>query len=173
MRWFLTVAFCIFGGIAPSVASDAHRHAGAHQHGHGRVNIAIEGQRLNIEIEAPGSDIVGFEHEAKTDKEKTAMTAARAQLANGAQLFEFPAAAGCQPETASVEVEGEGEHREFHASYAFKCTAMNKLTQIGFSYFKRFPLAEELDIAVASEKGQLKLEATPKKPTISLGALKK
>ena len=62
----------IVGSIALT-ADTKHREAGAHAHGHGKVNIAIEGQRLSIELEAPGADIVGFEHEAKTAAEKAAV----------------------------------------------------------------------------------------------------
>ena len=49
-----------------SVRAEEHRELGAHEHGHGTLNIALEGSRLTMELEAPGVDIVGFEHAAST-----------------------------------------------------------------------------------------------------------
>ena len=71
------------------------RQAGAHEHGRGTLNIALEGSRLSMELEAPGADIVGFEHKAKTQKQKAAVEKAKKQLAAPQALFELPAAAGC------------------------------------------------------------------------------
>ena len=60
----------VFAGIvtciAFSAAGEEHRQLGAHVHGHGRLNIAIEDKTVSIELEARGADIVGFEHEAAT-----------------------------------------------------------------------------------------------------------
>ena len=43
----------------------SERSLGAHQHGHGRVNLVLDGQDLWLELEAPGADIVGFEHQRR------------------------------------------------------------------------------------------------------------
>ena len=61
----------------------------------GTLNIAIEGARLTMELEAPGADIVGFEHKAKTEQQKAAVEKAKQQLAEPQALFKLPAAAGC------------------------------------------------------------------------------
>ena len=70
-----------FGLVAAAGAGHAQqRQAGAHEHGRGTLNIALEGTRLTMELEAPGADIVGFEHKAKTQKQTTAVEKAEAQL---------------------------------------------------------------------------------------------
>ena len=69
----------IFGGaVAPVVA--AERELGAHLHGHGTVNLVIEGSTVWIELEAPGSDIVGFERAAQSAEEIATVAGARALL---------------------------------------------------------------------------------------------
>lgn len=72
---------------APALADDGHRELGAHVHGHGTLNIAVETTRVELELEAPGMDIVGFEHEAKTAEHKAAIEAAKAKLKDPLSFF--------------------------------------------------------------------------------------
>jgi hypothetical protein len=89
------------------------RQLGAHEHGRGTLDIALDGARLGLQLEAPGMDIVGFEHAASTDKQKTAVEAAKKRLAAPQALFELPAAAGCVLKEAKVAVEPE-DHDQGH-----------------------------------------------------------
>src|SRR5579883_1715644 len=75
--------------------AQSHRQLGAHEHGHGRLNIAIDGKTLSMELEVPGADIVGFEHDANTEEQKAAADGAKARLANGLSLFQPDPVAGC------------------------------------------------------------------------------
>lgn len=91
-------------------AQAEQRQLGAHEHGHGALNIAIEGNRVEIELEVPGADIVGFEHAATTPEQKAQVAEAEAQLEDALKQFVLPAAASCRLAKADVEVEAEGEH---------------------------------------------------------------
>jgi hypothetical protein len=88
------------------------RQLGAHEHGRGTLNIALEGARLSMELEAPGMDIVGFEHAPSTDKQKAAVEFAKRRLAAPQALFELPAAAGCAPKETKVAIEAEDHDHE-------------------------------------------------------------
>jgi hypothetical protein len=96
-----------FAGVTSGVGHAQQRQAGAHEHGRGTLNIALEGSRLSMELEVPGADIVGFEHEAKTQKQKAAVAAAKKQLAAPQTLFELPATAGCALKDAKVAFQAE------------------------------------------------------------------
>jgi hypothetical protein len=97
------------------------RQLGAHEHGRGTLNIALEGARLSMELEAPGMDIVGFEHAPSTDKQKAAVEFAKRRLAAPQALFELPAAAGCVPKETKVAIEAEDhDHGEEHGHDAAK-----------------------------------------------------
>ncbi len=87
------LAFAVAGSTGPAAAQQ--RELGAHEHGKGTLNIALEGSRLTMELEAPGVDIVGFEHKAKSAKDKAVVANAKKQLAKPLALFKLPAAAGC------------------------------------------------------------------------------
>ena len=175
---------------APTFAADEHRELGAHEHGRGTLNIAVEGNKISMELEVPGVDIVGFEHAAKSRKEKAAVEKAKTQLAAALTLFALPAAAKCRVTEAKIEVEAgdhdhdakaetkadkgaarsEG-HSEFHAQYALECAAPGNVTAIEFGYFRAFAGAEKLTVNVITPKGQSKFEVTRTTPSLSLAGM--
>lgn len=95
-----SAAMLTFSGFA--LAAEEHRELGPHQHGHGKVTIAVEGNTVAIELDAPGMDIVGFEHAAQSDADKQAVDAAKAKLADPLVVLGVPAAAKCKVESANV-----------------------------------------------------------------------
>jgi len=173
--------------IAFSASAEEHRQLGAHIHGHGRLNIAIEDKTMSIELEVPAADIVGFEHEPETPEQKAVLEDAKAKLAAGLSLFTPAPAAGCVQKMAGVKAEAEHEdaeheeeheahdaghqHSEFHAEYAFECPSPSQLTSMTFDYFKVFPKAEELDTSLISPKGQASFEVKRDKPSLDLSGM--
>ena len=182
--------------VAPLVSA-AEREHGAHEHGVGQLNVAIEGDEVEIELIAPGADIVGFEHEAETEADKAAVAEAAALLADGPAIFVFPDGAACALEEAEVEsalLEGEhahedhadekhaheehaheehageeGEsHSEFHAHYHFECGNPGALDHIEVRYFEHFPNAEELDVQTITDDGQGAQELTAEAARLDL-----
>ena len=94
----------LVGGLLTALAWTAHaeerRELGAHEHGHAKLNLAIDGAELAMEIEAPGMDVLGFEHPAEAEQDKAAVEAAKATLAEPLTLFVPSAAAGWRPPAA-------------------------------------------------------------------------
>lgn len=115
----ITVAVTTAAGVCAHAES---RELGAHEHGQGALNIAIEGGVILMEFEAPGADIVGFEYEARSAEDRAAVDAAIAALAKPLDLFTPPAGAGCVVTTANVALITEGdehdEHGDEHANHA-------------------------------------------------------
>lgn len=83
-------------------AADEHNHdhdhehgsLDAHEHGVGRLNAVLDGKALELELESPAMNLVGFEHLATTDADKAKLAAARKQLEQPLVLFSLPKAAG-------------------------------------------------------------------------------
>ncbi len=174
-----------------------HRQLGPHVHGHGRFNIAIEGKTVSMELEVPGHDIVGFEHEPSTPDQKQALAKAKAKLADVFALFRVPPAAGCSLKSADIKTGAEHEdeheheeeanhadhgsagnheehehhHSEFHVEYSLECSSPSRLTSMTFDYFAAFPGAQELDIAVISPKGQSSFEVKRNEPHLDLAGI--
>lgn len=181
------LAFCVCAlamtpGFAAEDADHDHDHdheheheeargLDAHVHGHGVFNIAVEDGELHMELEAPGADIVGFEHAPESEEDKAAVAAAMAKLNDPLSLFIPSAAAGCALEEADVElhVEEETGHSEFHAVYHIDCADLAAVEAMAFPYFTEFPGAEELDVTVVSDKGQKAYEVERDAPDLDLG----
>jgi Protein of unknown function (DUF2796) len=175
-------------------SAQEHRQLGAHVHGHGHLNMAIEGKKLSMELEVPGSDIVGFEHEPSTPEQKAAVQEAKTKLANALVLFGPAQPAGCALDEVNIVVEAEhGEeheheheahdgaaghadeaghqHSEFHANYSMTCSSISKLTSLTLEYFNDFSGAQELDVSAIGPKGQSSFEIKRDKPTIDLAGI--
>ena len=190
----LAAAVIVIGLGSQAWAQDEpQRQLGAHAHGQGKLSVAIERRSVGMELEVPGSDIVGFEHAAKTAEQKAAVTKARAALAKPLALFKLPDAAGCKLGSAKVKLVGGGAHdhghghghgkpgdaakakeaaahSEFHAEYTLTCTRPDLIQAIDFDYFKTFAGAGALDVTMIGPKGQSSHKVTREKPRIEFKA---
>jgi hypothetical protein len=166
----LFVALC----CAPAGAQVERQH-GAHVHGSATMNLALDGDTLEIELEAPGMDIVGFEHAARDPAQEAALADAIATL-QAADWLILPAAAACTLSTASVHTRGykadepehahahahvehghdgaDDDHSEFHGTLAWSCARPAALDAIEVRLGGRFPALERLTVVVLSDHGQ-------------------
>jgi hypothetical protein len=108
----LALPFCLALPIM-SEAQEAKRQLGTHEHGKGFLNMALEGNRLTVELQAPGSDIARSETKPDTPERKAAVAAAIATLEKPLDLFRLPAEAGCTMTSAKARmtVIGEDDHK--------------------------------------------------------------
>ena len=193
MRQGTLIAAIILGFTAFQASAESKRQMDAHQHGHGKLNLAVEGQTLQMELEVPGVDIVGFEHAARSASDQAKVKIGKKKLFEPLALFSLPTAAECKITSSSVMVEGENEtrgsghdahghshdekhhedgdsesHSEFHAEYTFTCSNVNAITEIAFPYFDAFPNSEELAVTIITDKSQKAFEVTRKNPVINM-----
>ena len=77
-----------------NIQAAEYRHHEAHEHGVAQMNVAFEGNELYIELISPAANIVGFEHQPRTQDQKAAVKAAIKKLEAGEKLFAFPSGAG-------------------------------------------------------------------------------
>ena len=124
----------------------------AHQHGLGKMNIVQDQNSLLLEIELPGFDVVGFEHEAKNKEDIKAVKASLRLLNNPKNIFEVPNDANCKAIKSEAEILSEGNHTEFVARYVLKCKNINKIDKIKILYFSNFNNGKKLNINVVGEK---------------------
>lgn len=169
--------------LALPALAEEHRQLGPHVHGQGTLDIAIEGNKIEMELVAPGMDIVGFEHVATTDAQKAAVEKAKAKLTDVLSVFKLPEAAKCKTQSASVESRkethqpgekddddkpGEPQHSEFHATYTITCEAPESVTGMETAYFSDFAGGQLLTVNVTTPKGQTQAQMTRDKPTLDL-----
>jgi hypothetical protein len=163
---------------------DEHGSLSAHEHGVGRLNAALDGQTLELELESPAMNLVGFEHAATSDADKAKVAAVRAQLEKPLVLFNLPKAAGCVVATQELESplfgdkpdaddhdeeeakdghEHHHDHSEIHAHYQFSCSAPGALKTLDLAnIFNTFPATQKIQVQLISPSGQQGVEVTAK-----------
>lgn len=174
----------VVAGIVACIgaAGAADREHGAHVHGVSQLNVAVEGRTIEIELVSPASDIVGFEHAAKTHAEKKAVERASETLSQGKTIFVFPADGQCAAEDVDVRSTLEatrethhGEHAhdrkepahtpethaEFHVHYHFHCENPAAVTHLDVKLFDHFKTMREIEVQALTTRGQSAQELTP------------
>lgn len=192
----LALSFIALVAAMPALAEEP-RQLDAHEHGVGKLNIAIEGTTVAMALEAPGADIVGFEYAAKSDADLAAIEQAVATLGAPLELFVLPEASACTVTRSEAELESEDEHdehgeehdddhaneaqedqaddadeaghTEFHAEYTLNCENPDALTEITFSYFEAFPNAQEVEVQIITASGAQAFEVERATPVLNLG----
>jgi hypothetical protein len=179
--------------LAAAQAHDDHKHGslGKHEHGVATLNVALEGSTLEIELQSPAMNIVGFEHAASSEADKKTVAAARALLEKPQALFSLPAAAGCSlsenevrsPLFGNAEAdhdhdhdhdehadgdEHHHEHSDIDADYSFTCKQPGELKTLDLSaFYKQFPATQKINVQLIGPSGQQGVESTPANPRLS------
>ena len=114
MRPATALAATFLAGAAFAASDGEHREHDAHEHGHGALDIVVEGEELVIELRIPAVNVVGFEHAPKDDAEREAVRQALVPFGDAASLFVLPAEAECEVEEAEAAIVSMG-HEDEHA----------------------------------------------------------
>ncbi|WP_285424334.1 DUF2796 domain-containing protein [Pseudomonas sp. efr-133-TYG-103a] len=173
--------------LAMTHAADEHDHdhehgsLGAHVHGVARLDMALDGRTLELELDTPAMNIVGFEHVATTDADKMKLALARETLLKPHGLFSIPEAAGCtvvkqqlnSPLFGDKDDEhdhGDGDdhdHAEIHGHYQLTCNVPNVLNKLDLTQlFKSFPATQTVQVQLVTPKRQMGAEVRPSNPVV-------
>lgn len=160
---------------------EEHGSLGAHEHGVGRLDVALDGRTLELQFDSPAMNIVGFEHEATSDDDKAKVANARELLLKPNALFNIPDAANCSATSVKLSSPlfgdkqdeqgkndaGDHEHSEIHGRYAFTCDAPATLKKLDLSnIFNTFPHTRKLQVQLISPSGQSGAEVIAANPVL-------
>ena len=182
---------------------DGHHHHNqqqAHLHGLAEVTLALEGNIMEVVLDSPAANIVGFEHVAATPEQRRVVADARAILESPSRLFVFngtrcelkqldvdvSAVLGDEDNklTASERKESKHHHHdksghshsdhqthsEVAARYQFDCKQGSELTAVSLGFIKHFPGIETLKAMWVTDSHQGSAELTATSDTIYLAA---
>ena len=169
---FFSLFFLCFSSLAEK---RSHK---AHVHGEGTFTLVIERHVLEIEMEIPADDIVGFEHTATTKEQKQQVRRAEDELKQAGKMIFLPKEAQCTTMTIDVKSslsEEEGDHHEaeeethaeFHVTYSFGCEVPKFLSWVRLDVFNTFSSLKELNGQAVTMDGQFSMELTPRKNTFT------
>ena len=108
--------------IPPVSAQQGHRQHDAHVHGHAQLNLVVSGQMLQVELESPSNNLLGFEHRARSEQDRKVLQQALAVLNEPAEWLQPDPAAACQLQdieiqSALLKTDHDDEH-EKHKKHA-------------------------------------------------------
>lgn len=151
---------------APAEAASS---LGKHQHGSGELDVAFDGNLLELEWRSPAANLLGFEHAPRSDAQRAVVSRVQAQLGEAATLFGIPAAADCHlaesrldsplfaaaPSDEHEHEQPADTHSEVHARYRFTCQQPAALEALDLAeLFRRFPATEKLQVQLIGPHGQ-------------------
>ena len=199
-RLLLALPFALLPLVAAQ-AHDEHSHEhehehnhvhgslGAHEHGVARLDAVLEGNTLELELDSPAMNLVGFEHAAGSDADKAKVAAVRQQLEDPLALFALSKDAGCSHGTHELksplfgdaqaaadkdhdhadEHEHEHQHSDINAHYKLTCASPEKLAGIDLApLFKAFPATRKITVQLIGPNGQKGVEASPSQAMVAL-----
>ena len=172
---------CMIAACSLAPMALAADNPGAHEHGHARLQMAVEENRIDLMLNSPAYNLAGFEHGARSEAEKS-------RLADITRWLETTplvntAAADCRVTAAAVELGGEEEnhdgdthhedghhdeehhgeatHREYDVSQQLECNRIDADQEFTSALMERFEGMAELTIEWVSPSGQGSARLTP------------
>jgi len=165
-----------------SVATLATAHE-AHVHGVGKLDVALDGKTLSLHLDSPLVNLIGFEHAAKSTKDKQAAQDMARTLRNAATVFVTTPSAECkvsgvQLVSAAIEPVLLGEaavsktskpaghedhdgHADMDADFSFQCAYPERLQRIDVKLFEAFKGFNSIDVQLVTPKRQGAVKLTP------------
>ncbi|NMT62343.1 ZrgA family zinc uptake protein [Marinobacter orientalis] len=159
----------LFAAFSLPALSHAADNPGAHEHGHARLQIAVENNSIDLIFTSPAYNLAGFEHEARSDEEKNRL-AEISQWLDTTPLVNTEAA-DCRITGATVELGGqsgkedhdhhdhggdheESTHREYDVSQQLECDDTGARMTLTSALMEKFGNLEELAVEWVSPSGQ-------------------
>lgn len=148
------VVTSVFSIVTPLIAladsdhEQIHQH-GAHVHGAAILNWVMEGKTLQVSLQSPAMNMVGFEHRPDSDDEHQHVALMLENLNNTEKVVQLM---GGQCELLSTKIinpfEGVSDevmHAEITATYQFLCQAPSQLKTMTIELFDTFSRFERID----------------------------
>jgi hypothetical protein len=144
----------------------SHVQAAGHAHVHGvaKLDIAVEANKLTLQLDSPLDNLLGFERAPRTEAERKQADALVSRLKAAAGMFQIDPVAQCtltNVELASSALElghpdpsAEG-HADIDGSFEFDCVDATKAAWVDVGLFA-FARMQRLDVRVAMPRGQFK-----------------
>ena len=171
----------LFSALIVAPTAWAADNPGAHEHGHARLQLAVEDTRVELIFTSPAHNLAGFEHAAKTDAEKHRLANVRQWLSDNPLIN--TTSRDCVVDSVEVTLgsddsshghdahrhdnehshhdeeqhdhEANSEsHRDYEVSQQLQCNESLRGAALVTPLLAEFPALKELDIEWVSPEGQ-------------------
>ncbi len=190
IKSYSIIAALLFSPTLTAAPQSQHNHSGkhptpgqqAHLHGTAQLTLALEGNALEISLESPAINIVGFEHKATSEKHIEAVEKAKSDLESSG-LFLF-SGSDCNLKQAKVDISSvikqdkqhsdhhghkdHESHSEISANYSYECSKGEKLETVSVNLIPLFPAIETLEVMWLTSRQQGATQLTAKSKLIRI-----
>lgn len=166
-RWLLLPLSLLAGTVTAS------ENPGAHQHGHAGLSFAVGGNKVEVMFVSPAYNVVGFEHEARTEAQARALKEANDWF-TGTPFINTPDST-CTLISSEVHHSGQeqeqhlegnehedhgGGHSAYEVIQRLECPGVQDATTLSTPLTTRLERLEHLDVqwAGAMAQGATRLE---------------
>ena len=180
----------LLAALSPlNISAHEHEHEhslAAHVHGIATLDIALEGQVLELQLHSPAMNIVGFEYQPRSAADKKKVRAAERLLTNEQTLMSLTPAAGCALTSVTLDNDlteqqhsdhdhdhdhdhdqkhdaaEQQAHNDIAVHYVFHCATPQQLKHIDLAnFFSAFPATEKINVQLITEQAQQGAVLTP------------
>ncbi|MQQ99739.1 DUF2796 domain-containing protein [Glaciimonas soli] len=159
-----------------TLPANAHE---AHVHGVGTLDVATDGAQLNLHLDTPLMNLLGFEHPANSEKDQLAAKKMAQQLRAAGNIFITTTDAECkltsvklesaaltpallgEPVSAKKSITAPSEHADLNADFVFQCAHPERLKTIDVKLFSAFQGFQKINVQMVTPKKQLAATLTP------------
>jgi hypothetical protein len=154
--------------IVTALASENHREHDAHMHGHAKMTMALSGNVLELELDTPTMNLLGFEHRATSLDDKKKLKETVDFLSRPSNWMSIDNNTNCNLDSIHVDSSllvnddhgyEHSDHADFEIAVKYTCTNAQKLKSINFSgLFNKFQGLEEIDVEWLTDELQSSTE---------------
>lgn len=151
--------------------SDAagHEEHGAHVHGEAQLTLATDGGLLEIMLESPAANLLGFEQKPATAARQSVWQQQQTLLKSG-QWLQLPAIAQCvlQQQQLNDPWANAGQHADISISLSYQCKAAELLNEVKVTLFTTAADLQQIDVQWVSGGQQGAATLSAKQPVLQL-----
>ncbi|KYG61574.1 hypothetical protein AZI86_17880 [Bdellovibrio bacteriovorus] len=148
----------LFSITALSISVYAQEHK-AHVHGAAQVSMGFDGSKGKIEFKAPAETVFGFEHEARSKKDREAKDKGLQALNdNISEMIAFDKELACEIKMEASQVNQEKDHADVEVEYAVTCQKPVAGSTITFNFKKGLSRIKKVKVEVIADEVQKSLE---------------
>lgn len=150
-----------------AIQAQTVRQQGAHVHGTTTVDVGLDGTVLQVALDAPAINMLGFEHPPHDKQQSMQAADVLAAMRDPAPWLIPARAAACVLTHGSVQALGldaavaSQGHADIDARYDYRCTQPNRLDHIDIHLADRYPATRRLVINIVLPQKQDRQELGP------------
>lgn len=130
-----------------------------HVHGAAQLSMAFDGKKGRIEFRVPGETAFGFEHQAKSKKDRRTKDEALQNLSDKiSDMIVFEKDLECVVKMEASQVNQEHAHSEVEMEYSAECQKPVAGTAVTFNFKKGLSRIKKVKVEVIADTVQKSME---------------